>query len=721
MVSAPLVGRHDGDLRIAAGEGDSVTRLVGPFGEVWELTPLPSQGMSPGDDPLEDLADIERALVLLTADPVNLAVLRMLAMPHLRTAALAGTPTRHELKVRLGAAIRSERLHLRLLRPGWAGPQLPSAALGGVSLKDLASAGPAEPQEPAPPQPPIEKILDWRLGCQHEIDGNQRVALRGTHYQVVPDGEGGDGDKKDIADLWYRNDHEPPPGSLRYAPTGGSELSAADNGVEGGGYHHYPVPVEFLGETDHVNFLLPAYWRAFNSRTSYVVRDGPSPITIDVHYPYTWTFKVELPPLKSYKAGAKLEGDVQKDQEGKLSVGNVTSEWTRTETSWSPSTLKGQFESEWGEANSDGSGRVDVIGTSGNRRVKAVSLTRSDGYEAQLDVAEYLSQIAWLAASFNRVVDNILDVAPKIGWYIDLDLQLFQGGVAVQWGWKEYTDHRAYRWIDFYVELTIFAVRLEFGFGVSGLSFAAQVYAAVAGDVKVTADAQRPSPEVEAVVTIPAQGSIKGILGVRFEAGYVFRIDAHGETGLEVEVDMRFNDGNRPVSLDGETKWTGIFVQATVSAGLFGIGGQKSWSRQLVNPCTLDSFSWPRAEPYNPPWTSRERMTAIVRRVLTDGLDVRVFKPSGSFFSGDEKWPMDRIVETIVDKLDANQTMRRDPKTIEGMAHGIREDLDQIGARWGRDWITEEKFLEYVDGPKLAARMEQARDLGRDLLQQCGA
>jgi hypothetical protein len=701
-----------------------VARLVGPFGEIWELTPLRSR-LASHTELTDDLADLERALALLTADPVNLAVLRMLALPHLRTASLAGAPSRHELKARLGAAIRSERLHLRLLRPGWAGPQLPSAGLGGVKLKDLAPAAPATPATPAPPQPPIVKVLDWKLGCQHEIDGQQRIALRGTHFAVVPDGKGGASDKKDIAELWYRNDHEPPPGSLRYAPSGGSDLSASDNGVQGGGYHHYPVPVEFLGETDHVNFLLPAYWRAFNSRTSYVVRDGPSAITIDVHYPYTWTFAVKLPPLKSYKAGAKLEANVEKNEKGKLEVVKVEAGWTRTETSWTPSTQKATFESQWGKAETDGKsakGIDETIGVSGHKRhIDSITLTRSDGLEAKLDVAEYISQIAWLAASFNRVIDNILDVAPKVGWYIDLDLQLFQGGLLVQWGWKEHTDHRAYRWVDSCVELTIFAVKLEFGFGVAGLSFAAQVYAAVAGDVKVSADAQRPSPEVEATVKIPLQGSIKGMLGVRFQAGYVFRINAHGETGLEVGVDMRFNDGNRPVSLNGETKWTGIFVQATVSAGLFGIGGQKTWSRQLVNPCTLDSFAWPRAEPYNPPWMSRERMAAVLQRVLTAGLDVRVFKPSGSFFSGDEKWPMERIVDTLAAKLDGNQTMRRDPKTIEGMAHGIREDLDAIGRRFGRDWITEEKFLEYVNGPKLAARMEQARDLGRDLLQQCGA
>jgi hypothetical protein len=686
--------------------------LRGPFGEVYEVFSWPSPGREHGLD-RASATDQLRALQLLSSEPHNLQQLRAL-VANVPRDAYAWDPTPHDIARLLAQGIAQGHLYLYRQRESFRQPALVSPYDRGVPLSDLA--GPP-PDETPPPEPPVEKILDWNIQCKHMFDDDPRTLERGTFIQVVPDGEGGD-PLKDTVQVLYRNDYTPPPGSLRAAPTGGAEISAGSNGADGA-YTRYPVDVEYLGEVDYMNFLRPAYWQAFNSRTKYTIRDGPAPINVDVHYPYKWKFTFSLPPMRSFKAGAKYDEEIEHSKEkgfsSKPSEANVTADMT----GWNPSTMQGTAVRGWGTATPNGT-VAEVGAGQRTRAVQAIKLERSDGVEVSFDRAEMLAKFFWLANSFNRVIDSLLDVAPKVGWYADIEFQLMQGALQVQWGWKEYSDHRAYRWVDVCIELTIFSVKLEVGVGLSGLSFAAQVYVAVLGDLKVSVSGERPSPEAEASVKVPLEANIKGQVGLRFEAGYVIKIDAHGETGLRFTGDMRINDGDRPVSLNGEIKWTGLTITASVSVGLFGIGGSKTKTWHPIAERSLQPIAWPAAEKYNPPFIPRSRIQQIMEVSLTSGLNVRVFRPSGSMLKSDYKWPIKDIATKLVDKLDASNTMRRDRKTVEGMAHGIREDLDAIGARWFRDWISEDDFMAYVNGPALAKRIDEARDLGKELALQAG-
>ncbi len=665
------------------------------------------------------LFDQLRALRLLAAEPHNLHQLQQLVLQHVPRDAYAWTPpTPHDIVRLLVEGIARGDLYLYRQREQFKQPALVSPFDRGVPLKDLAGPDP-EPEPQPPPEPPEEKILDWNIQCKHMIDDDPRTLERGTYIHVVPDGDGKAFDLKDVVQVLYRDDYKPPPGALQATPTGGATVAANSNGADGA-YTRYPVEVEYLGEKDYVNFLRPAYWQAFNSVTKYRITEGPTPITVDVHYPYHWKFTFSLPPMRSFSAGAKYDEKIEHNKADGFSTKFHEATVTENVSSWSPSSFKGTAVRGWGSDDPKNGTVVEVGAVQRTRVVQAVKLERSDGAEIAFDRAEMLAKFFWLANSFNRVIDSLMDVVPKVGFYADINFQLMQGSLIVAWGWKEHTDHRAYRWVDVCIEMTIFSVKLEAGVGISGLTFAAQVYVAVLGELKVSISGSRPSPEAEATVKIPVESSIKGQVGVRFEAGYLVQIEGHGETGLQYNGDVSINDANRPISLNGQIQWLGLVFRAKVSVGLFGLGGTKTKQWQPIQAQTLTQVQWPEPEKYNPPFIPRSRIEQILEAALTRGLNIRVFRPSGSMFKSDYKWPIKDIASRLTDKLDASPTMRRDRKTIEAMAHGIREDLDEIGARWFRDWISEDDFLAYVDGAKLAKRIDEARDLGRELALQSG-
>jgi hypothetical protein len=603
--------------------------------------------------------------------------------------------------------VRAERMGL------WdPSTQAEASELAGESLSTLARK---------------DAVRDWKYRCEHEIDGEARTTKRNERLMVVPYKDDKDGKvNTDIIEILLRDDLHGPPASLTATPSGGSAVKSPDKGDQGGGYHAYAIPVAFLGDTSIVNFLRPAFWEMFNSRTTYTVTGASAPIAIDVMYPYEWTLSVSLPPLRSFKAGARLdesislkEPSIKREVSAKFSVED-----------WAPSSQKKTtttYESNDSVAVTPNTlsleSKRSLKHESGQRAFGGISLKRSDGLKVGVEELNLLVAIAKGIEEFISIIDAIKDAAPKVGWYVDLDVQFLQGTFSVAWGWREYEDHRAYRWIDVLIDMKLLSVALELGIGVE-VGFKAQIYAKLEGEVKLAIEGQRSSPDGLPGLDQGITGSIMGSIGARFEVGNLLKIDAHGETGLKIELKLRLNAPSRIVACDLEVKWTGIRVSFTSSSGLFGIGGSKEYERELVSPKTIMSSSFPQEQKYNPVYISDERIESILEGVLTRGLNVRVVESGKSSLSvfgiGDISWPMKRIVKTLAARLKGYRTMKRDKKTIEGIAHSIRADLDELGARLLRDYVEARDFEAYVAGPKLERHLDDAIDLSRELLQNAG-
>ncbi len=556
---------------------------------------------------------------------------------------------------------------------------------GGYLPGTRTTATGATDTTPSEPPPEETRLRDWKLECHHHTSlGARPIFERGTKISVVPD----KGTIEDIVHIHYRDDFDPPPPALRCS---GKDVPKSGSS---GGYDVYDFAAKFGGDIDKDNFLTPSFWTEYLRKTTYSVTGAPSAIAVTVYNPRQYKFEFKFPPLGRVKAGAKLEKDIERSGRSFSTPGVTKESWAAEAEGWSPSTLS--F-----DKISGGSPGQTIAPTK-----KALIAFSVDDDAQEVEVIQYIGTLLNFYTACMGIVDAIKENAPKVGWYIDFELQLMQGGVAIQWYWKEHTDTRVFQFIDFNIELKIFCITFELGIGISGLGFKAQVFAQLSGELSISANAQRNDPDGLPGFAIPVKGTIKGALGARFEAGNLFKAEGKGETGLEVVVELGINRGRSTiVHLDGSTSWTGIKIEATVSGGLFGLGRSKKWERTLVQPTRLGGFDWPKPEPFKPPYLSRGRIKTVLQNVITSGFNVRVIRVVEGL-GNDVHWTPAQIATALADQIDAHESFHRTSKMVDGVAHAIRKDLDRLGSRWGRDWIEETAFLSYARGPELRAHLD---------------
>lgn len=578
---------------------------------------------------------------------------------------------------------------LRLVRPA-----------GGIVITPSGGTGPATapqpaepPPEPAPPAREEPKTRDWRLECAHHAsEASRAVFHRGTTIQVVPS----KGQIKDKVKLWWKDEYLGSlPSSLPVRSPGRPEAQATmESG--GGTTGTFAFDAEYRGDIDIRNFLLPAFWRSFNEKTPYTIGPGPSSVNVEVFNPRQFKFELSLPPMAGFKSGVKYEAESTNPT--KLAKPTeLTKKFETEDTYWSPkSSLKVQSYKTATHPDAD-------FKPSGSElKLDAIKLWR-DGTAIDLDVLKLVGKILEFRKSLEEIVKAIKkfkDYAPSVGWYIDFGLNLFQGGLAVEWYWKEHTDHRVFQYIDVNVSLKIFTITFEFGLGVGAFSFKLQIFAQITGEMSLEAGMKRDSPDGAPGFTFPAlKGKLAGALGARVEAGAFFKFEAKGETAVEAELVFGINRRSSPVTFDLRARWTGIECTATGSVGIWGIGGTRTWKSTLVPPSAWAGIEWPKEEEFKPPYLSRDRIANVVEGVITSGWNVRVIQPSGNVLGiGDVHWTPERIAGEIANRIDADSKVDRDPDTIDGLAHSVRGDLDRLGSRFGRDYVEESAFLQYLDG-----------------------
>ena len=266
-------------------------------------------------------------------------------------------------------------------------------------------------------------------------------------------------------------------------------------------------------------------------------------------------------------------------------------------------------------------------------------------------------------------------------------------------------------------DFVLFAMSVEVGVGVSGCSFKAQIYAKIEGSLTLSLAVERVSPGAVSV-QVPLVLSVQGTIGARFEAGNFVKIDASLSTAVEVSGTFEIHMENG-VSMAGSMKWTGISGKVTASVGTGGAMGSYVSQQTLVAEKDLGSFKWPD-KPYTPPFISRSKIKSILLDKLTEGMDVRVFTPSGSAFTPDWQWPVDLIADKLTAKIDSRRDIRRDEKSIEGLAHDIRQRLDILSKKdWARDWIDNKTFENFVSKDLDALMTARYIDPAKQLVGAC--
>jgi hypothetical protein len=86
----------------------------------------------------------------------------------------------------------------------------------------------------------------------------------------------------------------------------------------------------------------------------------------------------------------------------------------------------------------------------------------------------------------------------------------------------------------------------------------------------------------------------------------------------------------------------------------------------------------------------------------------------------DEQLSDEDIAEKLTAKIDGRKDIRRDGKSIEGMAHDIRRRLDVLAKRdWGRDWIDVQTFEAFIKNDLEKMMTASYIDPCKELMDRC--
>jgi hypothetical protein len=686
-------------LRTDGGETLS-SEIHGPFGDVMVLR----SGLEPATGealPVQDPALIERLLWTLLDAPGNREVLRDAAfadpsMPHVPR-------SDHEL-VRL-LARRIADGYLRLMGPGTDDGEVRARGVVGGGATEAR----AEESEPEDVEDEV-KIKDWILECAHHAAAGRDLFEKGTRIELVPD----EGSTADTVKIHWRDDWQASmPGQLEVRTPGRPAGTARQNGSYPGGYTTYELEAEYLGDIDISNVITPGFWRAYRERTTHTVRPGPTSIPVEVYNPRRFRFEFSLPPMAGFKGGTKYEAEGSREIRSLARTGRVKKQVTTEDAYWSPSSKTLETHRTDTDAGPDFQPHA-----SEQKLVDTITITRDGQTIPELQWLTFVGKVLKYADTLREIIEMVRDYAPKVGWYIDWNLQLMQGGLSVDWYWKEHTDHRVYQFIDYAMNLTIFSLGFEIGIGVSAVSFKLQIYAALSGELGVESGFKRDSPDGAPGFRLPGvQGKITGVLGARAEAGYVFKFDAKGETAIEAEAQIGINQRDAMVSVDARARWTGITCTCTVSAGALGISWTKTETWELVPAGPWWGLEWPDDQPYEPPTMSRSAIAREIEQVLRRGWDLLVYEDDKS-----ARYSHRAIANYIAGYVERDTAFDKVPKAVDALANAVRADLNELADRgfWNRDWLAVSDLRRYcrgsVRGKSLQPHLEAAASPTRQLI-----
>lgn len=672
-------------------------QLHGVFGEVFEL----QSSLDGAEDESAPIVTDEALLSLYVQDllesPINRELLRRLALEDPLLAGFGESMSDLELSELAVRSFSSGVLRLT------AAPEGPTAWRAFTQQPAPVQPPPQAPRQPVREEP---KIRDWKIECHHHTSKGRAFIERGTYIDVVPDL----GKTKDSVKVHWRDDYIGAlPASLTVRTAGKPEAQANRAGG-GGGYTAYGYEVEYLGDRNIQNIISPLFWRAYLEKTTYSFAPGPASINVNVFNPRRFKFEFKLPPMAGIKGGSKYEAQGAQQIRALANKGTLKERVTTEDAYWTPSSLTLKT-----SRTDSAPGPNFKPRESEQKLADTIQLTRDSALVPDLNYLQLVGSIIQYADTMRRIVEMVKDYAPKVGWYIDWNLQLMQGGLAVEWYWKEHTDHRVFQYIDFNIQLTLFSLTFELGIGVSACSFKLQIYAQLSGELAIEAGAKHDTPDGGVGVQLPTvKGKIAGALGARAEAGYLFKFEAKGETAIEAELGMGINQGRgKMVNVDARARWTGIKCRATFSTGFLGISHNKTENWQPIAESPWWGLTWPEEKNYVPPTITRDRVASTVEAVLYRGWNVRVF-------DGDRQLELGRVAGMIADRIERDRAFDKTQKAVDAIANSIREDLDVIGDRnWGRDYVTLADLNSYLNGsvrgrsiaPHLAAYPSPTRQL----------
>lgn len=498
-----------------------------------------------------------------------------------------------------------------------------------------------------------------RVYCLHQTDeGEMRSANQADPFEVVPDDE----DAVDIVYIVYGGDKN---------LEGPSDLELVS---ESQGRKVYALECSHKGDLEK-SFISRAHWKSLKTPTVANVTGTDRDIKIKTYPSRKHRLAFEFPAMREIEGGSKVGGMKKKKEGGekKDSVNKTKGE----ESSWESWKGMESPDSPTFESDTPPPIRYSV-----------------DGEPVEQNVLELAGAVLELGKRILTMYRTVRDNVPKVGWYFEADFQLMQGVFVLSWQWREHHDHRAFLWVGAMMDIDILSASVEIGIGVEGFGFALQLYGRVNGSLGVTASLQRASPDMGGKLEIPLNAEIKGLLGVRFEAGNSVQATGKFVTALKFSGGLAL-DTDEGASIETGIEWTGIagvIVGSVSFAGVYGYEKRKDVT--LVDESDLGSWKWPRESTYEPERVSDSEMKSIMKEKLTSGLlnQARVRRESGELVE------TDAILDSLARNIEGSRILR-DEKTIEALSHDIRQRLEQIESDYwlSKDSLSYDRFMTFCE------------------------
>jgi hypothetical protein len=116
--------------------------------------------------------------------------------------------------------------------------------------------------------------------------------------------------------------------------------------------------------------------------------------------------------------------------------------------------------------------------------------------ESTAAITEVINTVKYWEHTFKEVWNFLRDWVPQVGWKFDLDISVFSGELAFEWGYKEYSDHRVYGAWSGSVGVDVLAVSVDVSFGVQMSKAAvAKLSGKASGKLRVDHKLSRTSPD----------------------------------------------------------------------------------------------------------------------------------------------------------------------------------------------------------------------------------
>ena len=588
-----------------------------------------------------------------------------------------------------------------------------------------------------------DPIVREELKCFDTEDKGARFYNEKTgHLQIVPK------EATDEITITYKGKKIPPFLEVRL----NGDLIGT---VNGGGVYKYPV--RYRPPTSPYASDGAPFWEAMQTSGhptciyTFSHADLPRDITVEVFCPDQWKLSIKLPPASKSSLGVKLETSISTEKEAakpgqgaddeiksitveqgvtvtyenktafkpneKLVLSEAT-EWKVTPHSWTAEDkTTASFES--GEEKKKLWDSAGVIGT------PPVSLTLNQ-QALTIDFLQIIGTVLDLISAVEKLIHLVHEYNIKFGWYAELEASFFEGSGEFAWGWREHTDYRAYYYQGLALNVKIFEIGAEFGFGVEARGLEGQICVKLTGELSYALkpfETGKPGKKLHKALKLgEAETKLTPGSYLRLKAGSYANLTGGVEAPVKVVFAGEYSLGK---GFSTETEVVAEGVKALIKVTALRFNYNKEFN--LFDGATLGKFHWPNQhEGGKKEFKTMASLAELFEEFFESGWwplqfydSVTQTTPGILWGENTETTDFDlqttQVAEMIASRVWRHRKMIHiGRKEMEGLALAIRADLDQIGYRRFRSSrISLAQIEEYLDGADFNTRLTNMQSIAK--------